>query len=706
MKFGWIFAAPFGAAIFTAAAAEPPAELEPVVVTATRVGQSAFEVPASIDRISADEINANKFGVNLSEDLSGIPGVLVRDRQNYAQDQQISIRGFGTRAPFGIIGIRLYVDGVPATMPDGQGQVSHFNLDSAERIEVLRGPFSALYGNAAGGVIQIFTAPATDPLQLEVEAAGGSYGARRESLNARGIAGPLNYNADYTHFQTDGYRDHSAARRESGNARLAFDAGANTKITLLANTVAIPEAQDPLGLTRTQFDANPRQATPTATQFNTRKSVRQTQTGLTVEQVFGHGQSLLLTSYYGKRAVKQFLAIPMAPQQNSEFHSGGVVDLQTSYTGADLHWTSRSDLLARPLTVVGGLTYDLQRGHRRGYENFISTDLGVQGNLRRDENDDVYNFDQYGQADWDWSERWSAMAGVRHSAVHFRSKDHYIVGANQDDSGGVNFNATTPVAGMMFRATERLHLHASYGRGFDTPTFNELAYRPDGNSGLNTDLRAAHSDSAELGAKWRPTKSSTVNAAMFYAGTHDEIVVDTAQGGRQTFQNAGRTRREGAEFEMSTAFTDRLRAQLAYTWIEATFRDPFVTCPGTSCPPAAPVTVSAGNRIPGVPRSNLYGALHWGIDTGWNAALEGNYLSRVAVDSANSQSAPAYALFGVNGGYVWNLAHWRLRAFLRLDNALDRHYVGSVIVNDTNSRFYEPGPGRSVLGGIDLRFNG
>src|SRR6478609_9189374 len=254
---------------WTAAAQQ---QLPPVVVTTPMPGVAlpAFDTPASVDVIDGATMRSGQLGINLSESLSRVPGVVALNRQNYAQDLQISVRGFGARSTFGVRGVRLYTDGIPATMPDGQGQVSHFNLDSADRVEVLRGPFSALYGNSSGGVIQLFTADGSDPGQFKFGLVGQSYDTWRASVNARGVSGPADYNIDFTHFETDGYRDHSAAQRESGNGKLNIKVGDGGKLTLLINTVNIPGAQDPLGITRAQFESDPRSVASVAEQFNTR----------------------------------------------------------------------------------------------------------------------------------------------------------------------------------------------------------------------------------------------------------------------------------------------------------------------------------------------------------------------------------------------------------------------------------------------------
>src|SRR5687768_13196872 len=281
-----------------------PVTLDRVQVIATRTPQPSAEVPASVSVIEGTDLATDTLGATLSEKLSGVPGLLARNRQNLAQDEQLSIRGFGTRASFSIRGLRLLVDGVPATMPDGQGQVSYFNLATAQRIEVLRGPFSALYGNASGGVLQLFTADGETPPSVGVALAGGSDGAHRASIDARGANDRFDYNVGLTRFATDGYRDHSRATRTSFNGKANIAVGASGKLSVLLNALHAPDAQDPQGLTRDQFEQDPRQASAGALQFNTRKSVSQQQLGLVYEREIGAHQ-LRLLGYAGDRHVTQ-----------------------------------------------------------------------------------------------------------------------------------------------------------------------------------------------------------------------------------------------------------------------------------------------------------------------------------------------------------------------------------------------------------------
>jgi iron complex outermembrane receptor protein len=675
-------------------AADAGERLAPVVVTATRDGADPLAVPASVDAVEVDALGTSAPGIHTAEALAGVPGVLARNRQNHAQDEQISIRGFGARSTFGVRGVRLYVDGIPATMPDGAGQVSHFNFDSADRIEVLRGPFSALYGNSSGGVIQLFTADGTPEPVLGLNAGAGAWDSHRLGVSARGSAGAFGYSVGLTHFDTDGFRDHSAARRRSGQAKLTFDTRTDGRLTVLANALDV-EADDPLGLTREQFDADPSQAVAVAHQYDTRKTVRQDQAGAVFEQPLAEGHSLRALAYGGEREVEQFLAIPPAPQANPR-HAGGNIDLDGRYAGADLRWRWQTQLAGRPFDLALGIASESFDLHRRGYENFVGGSLGVRGALRRDEDNRSDSFDQYAQAQWHVGDAWSMTLGARRSAIDFDARDRYVTPGNPDDGGRARFDATLPVAGLLYRLHEGASAYLAWGRGFETPTFAELGYRNDGGSGLNLGLRPARTHNGEIGFKWRG-RVLDGQFALFRADTDDEIAVATNSGGRSTYRNVARARRQGAELSLSMVRED-WRIDAAYTWLDARFTAPFLACSGNCTVPATPV--GAGAAIPGVPRHHLFAELRRGGDTGWQAGVRGQFVSSVTVNDIGSERAPSYALLSADIAHVWALPGGQVRAFVRLDNLADRDHVGSVIVNDGNGRFFEPGPGRAAFAGL------
>ena len=287
------------------------AQVDSITVTGTRVERPSLEVPASVDRVEAEDIRFARPQVNLSESLGRVPGISVQNRQNYAQDLQISSRGFGGRSTFGVRGLRLITDGIPASFPDGQGQVSHFDLGSAERIEVLRGPFAVMYGNASGGVINIMTRRGEPGATADYSL--GSFRSSRYGLQLGGRIGDGDALVSGARFHTDGYRQHSAADREQLNAKLVLPVNSGANLTVVANSFDSPNVQDPLGITRAQMNADPRQVVATALQFDTRKTSSQNQLGASLVQRFS-GWTLDTSIYGGHRDVRQYLAIPLATQ--------------------------------------------------------------------------------------------------------------------------------------------------------------------------------------------------------------------------------------------------------------------------------------------------------------------------------------------------------------------------------------------------------
>jgi len=679
-----------------------PAVLAPVVVTGSVGPRTLADAPAALGVVDAQDLRSSGPMVNLSEALGRVPGIVVANRSNYAQDLQISSRGFGARAGFGVRGLRLYTDGIPATMPDGQGQVAHFDLAGASRIEVLRGPFSVLYGNGSGGVMALFSAAPTER-RAGIDVDAGSFGLHQARLNVEAPFGEgWDLRASYADFGIDGFRPHSQAERKLGNLRLGWRDSAD-RVLLLASDIT-QAAQDPLGLTRAQFDADPDQTTPQAGTFDTRKTVRQSQLGARWEHRFdaaGPLRTAALTGYFGSRGVTQWQAIAPATQANPR-HGGGVVDFDRGYGGVDARLAWRWS----GVELVTGATVERQRDERLGFENFTGSGsaqvLGVRGALRRDEANRVGTRDVYAQAEAALGDTLSATFGIRSGRVDFTAADHYL--SNGDDSGALRFHYTNPVAGVRWEVQPGLTLHASAARGFESPTLNELAYRPDGQAGFNDALRPQTSRQFEVGARWTAGELQA-DAAVFHIDTAREIGVQTNSGGRSTFQNVGRTRREGAELALQWRFRTRLRWQLALTWLDARYSDGFRTCAGVPCT-SPTVAVPAGNRIAGTFARSAFSAIDWQplADQPTRVALELRAQSRTAVDDVNSDFAGGFATLGLRATHQWLLGGGqRLELLARIDNLGNRRYAGSVIVNDANGRVFESAPKRNGL--LSLRWS-
>ncbi|HCJ3928926.1 TPA: TonB-dependent receptor [Klebsiella pneumoniae] len=677
-------------------AAAQAADEQTMVVTAAPTTVSELDTPAAVSVVNGDEMRQAAPRVNLSESLGAVPGLQVQNRQNYAQDLQLSIRGFGSRSTYGVRGLRIYVDGIPATMPDGQGQTSNIDIGSVDTIEVLRGPFSALYGNSSGGVINVTSQTGTQPPTVEASSYYGSFGTWHYGMKATGAvgdgshAGDVDYTVSTNRFTTHGYRDHSGARKNLANARLGVRINDVSKLTLLLNSVDI-KANDAGGLTADEWRDNPRQS-PRGDQYNTRKNTRQTQAGLRYERQLSAQDDLSVMMYAGERETTQFQSIPHAPQLKPS-HAGGVIDLTRHYQGIDTRLTHRGELLV-PVTLTAGLDYENMSERRKGYENFVMVNgapqYGEQGALRRNERNLMWNVDPYLQTQWQLTDKLSLDAGVRYSSVWFDSNDYYITPGNGDDSGDASYHKWLPAGSLKYALTDAWNVYLSAGRGFETPTINELSYRSDNQSGLNFGLKPSTNDTVEIGSKTR-IGNGLFTAALFQTNTDNEIVVDSSSGGRTSYKNAGKTRRQGMELGLDQQFGESWRLKAAWTWLDATYRTN--VCDDASC---------NGNRIPGIARNMGYASFGYQPEQGWYAGSDIRYMSDIMANDENTAKAPSWTVVGLTTGYKWSYGRMDMDLFGRIDNLFDREYVGSVIVNESNGRYYEPAPGRNYGIGLNL----
>ena len=706
-----------------------PLVTAPVVVTATRQEQNSFDLPVSIDVVNAQQIQEGQLQVNISESLARVPGIVAQFRGQYAQDLQISTRGFGARSQFGVRGVRLYADGIPLTMPDGQGQTGTMDMGSAQRIEVMRGPFSSLYGNSSGGVVQIFTADGPKDPTLQGSLTVGSYNTQREAVKFGGTAGALNYNANLSHLESDGYRQHSAVRRDLFNTKLGVQLREDTRLTFVGTYLDQPKAQDPLGLTKSQWEQNPRQADIKAITFNTRVERRHTQVGARLEHDFDADNNFALMAYGGHRFNLQFQAVGsnadgtgissafvknLPPNANNQT-AGGIAQINRDFGGVDMRFTHKGSLAEGAYSVTLGTNFDSMTDDRTGYDNFVAVPktgnnlicgvgviCGVKGYLRRNEDNSTWDFDQYAQAEWSPNSRWNLFAGARHSKVYFKNDDKYL--ANGNSSGNVSHDKTTPVAGVLFKLTPAINLYANAGKGFETPTLIEMAYKPGGIGSFNLDLKPATSNNYEIGAKAYLGLNTRANIALFKIDTQDEIVVANNTSGRTSYQNAGSTRRKGLEFSLDSDFGYGLTGYASYAYLNAEYSQSF--CNASTAPNCVGGTlVPSGKTIPGTYSNTAYAELAWKHGpTGFSTALEGRAYSKLYVADTNDNTAPGYAIASWRGGFSQNIRQWRLSEFVRVDNLFDRNYIGSVKLNDSNQQYYEPGSNRNWLVGLNAGY--
>jgi iron complex outermembrane recepter protein len=684
---------------------------EEIVITATRQSAPITQSPGAIDVVDVNRLRANSAGIDLSEFLSRVPGLNIQHRHNYAQDTQISARGFGARASFGIRGIRIYVDDIPVTIPDGQAQGALIPLAAVSQIEVLRGPFSIGYGNAAGGVIAARTSIPKDNVSASMRAWRGQDGVTVSSIE---LTRHLNESAagllSWQQFQTDGYRAQSAAKREQLYAKLEIKLPTQSSLMFTLNKIAQPLSLDPLGLTATQLAENPRQAGTNAILFNTRKTIAHQQIGAVFAHEFDRVTAKII-AYQGTRDVVQFLATPVLSQLAAT-SAGGVIDLERDFAGLGFRVASNNNTLQWLI----GVDVESATDNRLGSENFKQNSLGVntlgvRGNIRRDETNQQRNRDVFLQVSAPLANAWRVAAGARHSRLKFSVTDRYIRAGNGDDSGTREFSAASPTIGVVNTwgtKNKQSTFHASIGQGFETPTSAEQAYRADQLSGINVDLRASRNRQIETGYRFASSQMD-IRATAFIIQIENEIVAANTLAGRSSFQNAAGSLRTGTELSwrwMPFPQWQDWQTNVAWTTIRARLTKDYLAGTGTSAR-----LIRAGNKLPAVPTQNLYADVSWrqGLP-GLSAGAEIVARAAMFADDANQAKAAGNARLNARLSYQLPLQvngiKAELESTIRIDNMLNTRDIGSVIVNDANQRFFEPSLPRRVLVGLSgkLRF--
>ncbi len=702
-----------------------------VVITGTRVEQNSFDLPMAIDSIDRTTIQDQRATVNLSEVINRVPGVAAAGKENYTQEQSLTIRGFGARSQFGVRGVKLFADGIPASTPDGQGGTGLFDLASASRIEVLRGPFSALYGNHSGGVVQVFTEDGPENFTVTPSYQFGSDGTARTGIKFGDTVGNLNYTGSVSHFRTDGYRDYSQSTKDQANFKARFRLNEQSTLTVIGNYLR-QEGEDPLGLTLAQVNSNRKQQGQAALSGNNglrnaefygaRRSLENTQGGFVFETALTERDSLRAMFYTGNRNNEQFLAIN-AQTQNNVTAAGGVSVFDRDYWGTNVRWTRKLETV----TFSAGAEYERADEDRKGYRNGLTVAndnnaalrrYGVRGALKRDETNVAEQTAAFFQGEWALHPEFSLSGGLRYTRVDFSSKDRFIcnggcsgttnaAGVNPDDSGSTHHGAWTSALGGVWKLTQTVNLYANVGRSFEAPTLIELAYKPDGSSGLNLDLKPSTSMQYEVGMKAFVNDWTRIDASAFLIDTEEEIVVANNTGGRVSYQNAGDTRRTGFELAVDSRISDAVGAYAALTLIDAKFEDAFMTCAVAQCPNVNPqVMVAEGNKLASVANKNFYGELTYRhAASGFLGAIEYRATGRMFADDTNNARVGGYGVTSLRGGFSQKVGGWKINEFARIDNLFDKEYVGSIYINDGNQRYYAPAAERTWLIGLSASYS-
>jgi iron complex outermembrane receptor protein len=666
----------------------------PVVITATRVEQNSFDLPVAIDVVEKKDIQDGQLQMTLSESLIRVPGITAQNRTNQSQDPQISSRGFGSRSSFGVRGIRVYIDGIPLTMPDGQGQPGIADLSAIKSIEVMRGPFSALYGNSSGGVIQLFSEDAPKTPELSSKVLFGSYDTTRQIMDAAGTTGNVEYLVNVSNFRTDGYRDHSSGDKQAVTAKLKINVSQDTTLTSLVNWFD-QKADDPSGLPRFATANDPSAFTdPTAVvdavnNADTRVTRSHKQIGFNLSHALNDNNALNAMAYAGKRDNNQILAT------NSTGTNARESVIARDFYGTDIRWDNKGTVLNKAYNVSLGVNYG-KSSDARTDTNVLASSAPIS-TLNRDEDNIVDNFDQYAQGKLSLLDNLDIHAGLRHTKVNLTVKDRFLTGTgnNGDNSGSVEYEKTNPVIGAVLKVSPSLNLYANYGKGFETPTFIEAAYNSTSNGIPNLSLKPSESQNYELGAKAFIGNNTQANLTVFKITTDNEIVLsETSTANRSVYGNADKTTRTGAELSIDSKFDNNISTYISYSLLNAKFDSSFSYTPSSG----TPTTVNAGNKIPGTYSNQIYAELAWKYNPlGFSTALEGRYNSKVYVNDTNTDAAPSYKIANIRAGFEQNIGDWHFSQFVRVENIFDKNYIGAVRINDSNLRFFEPAADRNYL---------
>ena len=668
-----------------------PQTLAPVITVTRESSRSPLDLPYAVSSTRPDSARPGQRHVLLEETLFLLPGVTVANRNNPTQDPRISIRGFGSRSAFGVRGVRVMRDGMPLTLPDGQTPMDYLDLESVGWVEAIRGSAAALYGNASGGVIDIHSAPApSDPLAVRARGWGGSEDFQRWTASLGGTSGRFSYQGDVNRTTQDGERAYSRQRITNGygRAELATD---NSELSLQILGHDMPVAENPGSLTLAQFESSPGMADPSYVARRARKEVSQLQVGVQARRALQRGE-LLANVYGGTRDLYNPLTFAIVDVDRVSYGGGARMSIPVTFLGLD-H------------TITLGADLQRQEDDRKNFANCNGVDFtggdvpagcvdggSEAGAVELDQAEIVSGIGPYLRDEINFGERYRLDLGLRADYVKFEVRDNLITASDPDDSGERTLHAISPIVGLVARVTPLHSAYANVSTAFETPTATELGNHPDGSAGINPDLKPQYATTYEVGMKGIVFSGLQYDFALFDTEVRDELIPFEIPGGagRRYFRNAGRTRRNGFEVGLN-ATVGAFDLGASYSFSHFRFRG--YVLGGVSL---------GGNRIPGIPANQLQAAATWRGQHGLFATVEGLAQSNVFVDDGNSARSDGYTTVNLRLGALAAFGRPWISPVIGVRNLYDTRYAGSVSVNASGGKFYEPAPGRTVFAGLTL----
>ena len=649
--------------------------LAPIEVESLRLTTEVLDSPAAVDVTEARDIQQGRAKAQLDGALNRTPGVYANNGSNFAQNLRISIRGFGARSAFGVRGVKVLVDGIPETLADGQAQTDSIDLGAVERLEVVRGPFSALYGNATGGVVDITTTtPASGPVDRG-ELTVGSYGYRRIEAATAHERGDWGYALSASQLDLDGYRAHSEVKKQQLTGKLERRVGTTGTLRLVTRVLDAPDTLDPGGVTLEQARADRRAARDANLAFDARQSASQQTIGLVYEDQLADNQSYQANLFYTHRDFIQYLP----------FEDAGVVAYDRDFFGGGVQTTRFDTLFGHENQLVAGVDVQIQQDARTRYDNIG----GAKGALGLDEDQQATSIGVFAQNVFSLTQELELTTGLRYDYLDFDIDDAFITATDPDDSGTRTYHEVSANAGLSYAWAERQRVYANVANAFESPTFTEFA-DPAGNGGFNSDLEPQKAVQYEIGTKGEIGDVARYQISAFWIDVRDELVVFNDDGRRDFYENSGKSRRKGLEAKLEYAVTDTLSAMAAYTLADYEYRE-FVDDNGNDY---------AGNRIPGLPEERLFAELAWrNPDIGY-ATLDMRYASAFYADNANTAKIDHAWIFNGRVGKKIEAGDDDLTVYFGIDNLFDEVYFDNIRINAFGGRYYEPAPDRTFYTGL------
>ena len=663
----------------SAAENDPPGPelVDEITVSATRDDKPLYNVPAAVSLVDSEAIGSGRQMIGLDESLVRIPGLFMQNRYNFAQSLKMSIRGFGARANFGTRGIKFYQDGIPLTTVDGQGGIEDIDLNSIDRIEVIRGPASSLYGSSSGGVVNFFTGDQPD---AERYIAGnfslGEYQTRLGNIKTGGQVDKLRYFFNVSKFQTEGYRSQSRTKNTRFNSKFVYDIDARSDFSAVFTAYDAPVADDPGGLNRAAVKRDRRQAYVNNVRRDSGEAIDQQKLGIAYRRQIGDNGELILRNYYLHRNYEGLLPIARS----------GFVEFSRFQFGGGAQYNHETTLFGRPNRMTLGFDIDTQQDDRRRSAN----NNGRKGRLALNQLEKGDATGVYLRNEWAMSDQLELALGLRYDRVVLEVEDRFR--SDGDQSTRLKFGELSPMGGLLWAVNPGVNVYANISSMFETPTFTELARVATGGF---ANVKAQRALNYELGVKGAPNPRLNYELAVFHIAVKDEIINISNIGGRTFFNNADTTR-NGIEGSVSFSPAAGFNMLLSYTFSDFKFaRFPASQCRAGNC---------SDNELPGLPKHNIYTELSYTHPSGFFSGIDFQYVSDMFVDNANTEKNRAYGVANLRTGYKRTFGDMEIMPYLGINNLFDEEYVGNVRINAFGRRYYEPAPEFNLYAGINIQY--